>query len=85
MKLAIMDSVEADIFADEDGESYEGPTWPLENGIAIILCPSCGEIDEAGEFFEAGTVYSSWGEPDTCSEDDRCNECKCLGFTFVGI
>jgi hypothetical protein len=59
MKLDPKMAVEADIFCWEDGKPSRGPTWPRVDGVAIILCPDCGEIDEDGRFFERNTVYSN--------------------------
>jgi hypothetical protein len=46
MKLDPKVAVEADIFCWGDGKPWRGPTWPLVDGVAIILCPDCGEIEE---------------------------------------
>lgn len=76
MQIDLAHAIDADIFAYEDGKPYVGRTWPSDAGVAIILCPDCGEIDETGEFFEQNTVYSNL---------DNCIGCKCQGFMLVGI
>lgn len=78
------DAVIADIFSHEDGVSWVGPTWPSDDGTAIILCPDCGEHDVAGRYFAANTIYSNWGEIGA-PEKQRCRVCKNLGFMRVGI
>jgi hypothetical protein len=88
MKLNPSAAVTADIYADEDGRPYTDATWPLDCGVAIILCPDCGEIDESGEFFEVNTVYSNMGDlgdNDENGEHNGCNECKSHGYVMVGI
>ena len=88
MKLDPKMAVEADIFCWEDGKPWRGPTWPLVDGVAIILCPDCGEIDEDGGFFEPNTVYSNLGSPGDNDPDGthpRCNMCKSAGYMFVGL
>lgn len=85
MKLDPAEAVIADIYAYDDGVSYEGPTWPSADGVAVIICNDCGEIDIDGRWAEKNTVYSTFGDPDTCTEMDRCNTCKCYGFLLVGI
>lgn len=79
MILDISEAVAADIFVYDDGKSYEGLTWPNANGTAIILCPDCGELDDNGE------VYSTFGDPLTCTQGDRCNVCKCHGYMRIGL
>lgn len=88
MKLDPKMAVEADIFCCEDGKPRRGPTWPLVDGVAIILCPNCGEIDKDGRFFELNTVYSNLGGPGDNDPDGthlRCNMCKSAGYMFVGL
>ena len=43
-------AVEADIFVAEDGRPWRAPTWPSADGVAVILCPSSGELDDEGHY-----------------------------------
>lgn len=88
MMLDRNDAIEADIYCWEDGKPWRGPTWPLNDGVAVILCPDCGEIDEDGKFFAKNTVYSNMGDPGDNELDGThrgCNVCKSRGFMFVGL
>lgn len=88
MQLSRADAIEADIFCWEDGKPWRGPTWPTEDGLAIMLCRDCGEIDEAGEHFKPGTVYSNMGEKGDNEPGGRhrgCNVCKSHGYLYIGI
>jgi len=70
-------ALEAEIFAREDGVPYRGRTWPTKESVAVILCPSCGDLDKTNQLF------SLFGEPG--DGRNRCVECKGLGYLFVGL
>lgn len=72
-------SIQAEIHAVyEDGIPYVARVWAADDPFAVILCHDCGELDET-----TGEIFSTWGTPDACTEDDRCNVCKCRGFLFI--
>jgi pimeloyl-ACP methyl ester carboxylesterase len=78
-----MISYQYDENADPEA-SYEGRTWPTEDGFAYIICRDCGELDEEGQFFEKNTVYTTRGDF-TAHPDERCNVCMGYGFLRVGL
>ena len=77
MILDLDAAVEADIFAAEHGRPRRGPTWPTSDGVAIILCPSGGELDDEGHPF---CLLGGPGD-----RENGCIECKGAGYMFVGL
>lgn len=76
MILEPQSAIDADIYCRKNGKPYTGQTWPTEDGVAIILCPSCGKLDENNR------PFSLPGEPS--DGVNGCVECKSLGYLFVG-
>jgi len=70
-------AVEADIFVAEDGRPWRAPTWPSADGVAVILCPSSGELDDEGHLF---CLLGGPGDG-----ENGCIECKGAGYVFVGL
>jgi hypothetical protein len=70
-------AVEADIFVAEDGRPWRAPTWPSADGVAIILCPRGGELDDEGH------PFCLLGGPS--DGENGCIECKGAGYMFVGL
>ena len=70
-------AVEADIFVAEDGRPWRAPTWPSADGVAVILCPSSGELDDEGHPF---CLLGGPGD-----RENGCIECKGAGYMFVGL
>ena len=77
MRLDPKAAMEADILVAEHGKPWRGPTWPSVDGVAVILCPSGGELDENG------VPYCVLGEPG--DDENGCIECKGTGYLFVGL
>jgi hypothetical protein len=68
-------AVEADIFVAEDGRPWRAPTWPSADGVALILCPSGGELDDEGD------PFCSLGGPG--DGENGCIECKGAGMSLL--
>jgi hypothetical protein len=70
-------AVEADVFVAEHGKPWRAPTWLTVHDVAVILCPSGGELNEKNQ------PYCRLGN--LADGENSCVECKGLGYMFVGL